>query len=143
MKDFIVSEWMTTHPVTISSNLTIPEAYWKMVEKKIRRLLVVDEEILVGIVTIDDLRQKIPFTLYAIDSMRASDMLSHCPVSKVMSVNPITIVPDARLVEAAKLMLDKRISTLPVMVDDKVIGIITESDIFRAFVKMAEKSSSS
>lgn len=140
MKDYIVSEWMTPDPITISSNLTIPEAYWKMVENKIRRLLIVDDGILVGIVTIDDLRQKIPFTLYAIDSMRASDMLSHCPVSKVMSLNPMTIAADARLVEAAKLMLDKHISTLPVMVADKVIGIITESDIFSAFVRMAEKS---
>jgi signal-transduction protein with cAMP-binding, CBS, and nucleotidyltransferase domain len=54
MKEYIVSEWMTPDPITVSSTLTIPEAYWKMVENEIRRLLVVDEGILVGIVTIED-----------------------------------------------------------------------------------------
>jgi len=139
MKEYIVSEWMTPDPITVSSTLTIPEAYWKMVENEIRRLLVVDEGILVGIVTIEDLRQKIPFTAYAIDSTRASDMLANCPISKVMSLNPITIAPRAHLVDAANLMLKHHISTLPVIECDKLVGIITESDIFRAFVEMYRK----
>jgi acetoin utilization protein AcuB len=66
-------------------------------------------------------------------------MLANCPISKVMSLNPITIAPRAHLVDAANLMLKHHISTLPVIECDKLVGIITESDIFRAFVEMYRK----
>jgi acetoin utilization protein AcuB len=139
MKANLVKDWMTRDPITISSNLSIPEAYWIMVENKIRRLLVLEDGKLIGIVTIEDLRQKIPFTNFAVDAVRASDLLSHCPVSKVMSHNPKKINPDTSLVVAAQTMLDQKISTLPVLDGQKIVGIITESDIFRAFVKMHEE----
>ena len=56
-----------------------------------------------------------------------------------MSLNPKTPSPDTPLVKAAQLMLENNISTLPVMDDDKLVGIITESDILRAFVEFAKK----
>jgi len=136
MKKKLVKEWMTANPITITSNVAIPEAYWLMVSNNIRRLLVVDEGELVGIVTVDDLRQKIPFTAFAIDAVRASDVLSHYPIGQVMTQNPKTISPELSLVEAAKFMIKNNISTLPVLVDGKVVGIITEGDIFRAFVEL-------
>jgi acetoin utilization protein AcuB len=71
--------------------------------------------------------------------VRASDALTHYPIGKIMSLNPKTTSPDIHLVKAAQLMLENNISTLPVMDDDKLVGIITESDIFQAFVEFAEK----
>ena len=139
MNKNLVRDWMTPNPLTVTSNVTIPEAYWMMVKHKIRRLLVVDDEILVGIITIDDLRQKIPLTTFSLDAVRASDLLTHYPIGKIMSLNPKTTSPDILLVKAAQLMLENNISTLPVMDDDKLVGIITESDIFHAFVELAEK----
>jgi len=106
-----------------------------MVNNKIRRLPVVDKDTLVGIVTLDDLRGKVPATLIGMDPVRASDILTKLPVRQVMSENPKTITADATLVDAARLMLEFKISALPVMNDAKLIGIITESDIFRALVK--------
>jgi len=135
----LVKDWMSREPITISSNKTIPEAYWIMVENNIRRLLIVDDGVLQGIVTMDDLRQKIPLTTFAVDAIRASDLLSQCSVRQVMSQNPKTISSETPLVEAAQMMLDHKISTLPVLDDQKIVGIITESDIFRAFVRMHEE----
>ncbi len=139
MNKNLVRDWMTPNPLTVTSNVTIPEAYWMMVNNKVHRLLVVDNENLVGVITIDDLRQKIPFTTFSLDAVRASDILTHYPIGKIMSLNPKTTSPDIPLVKAAQLMLENNISTLPVMDDDKLVGIITESDIFHAFVEFAEK----
>ena len=133
-----VRDWMTHNPIKISSNCTLPEAYWLMVNNKIRRLPVVDRGVLVGIVTLEDLRGKIPAIGIGMDPVRASDMLTKLPVRHVMTENPKTIPADATLLEAARQMLEFKISALPVMDGDKLVGIITESDIFRALVKWLE-----
>lgn len=138
MERDMVRDWMTSNPIIISSNCTLPEAYWLMVNNKIRRLPVVDKDTLVGIVTLDDLRGKVPATLIGMDPVRASDILTKLPVRQVMSENPKTITADATLVYAARLMLEFKISALPVMNDAKLIGIITESDIFRALMKQID-----
>jgi acetoin utilization protein AcuB len=134
MKSELVRDWMSSNPITISSNCTLPEAYWLMINNKIRRVPVVDGDILIGIVTLEDLRGKIPSILIGMDPVRASDMLIKLPICRVMSENPKTIPLDATLVEAAHLMLSYKISALPVMDGNKLVGIITESDIFRALV---------
>ena len=140
MKGYLVKDWMTPDPVTVANNVTMPEAYWLMVNKNIKRLLVVDSERLTGIVTIEDLRQKIPFTTFAVDAVRANDMLARCPIRQIMSFDLITTTPDTSLVDAAHLMLKNNISTLPVMDGNKLVGIITEGDIFRAFVQLFENT---
>lgn len=134
----LVRDWMTPDPMVISSNCTLPEAYWLMVNNKIRRLLVIDQDTLVGVVTLQDLRGKVPTALIGLDPLKASDMLTKLPVRHVMTENPKTISADATLVAAAHLMLEFEISTLPVMDAGRVVGIITESDIFRALVRQIE-----
>ncbi len=78
MKGKLVKDWMTPDPITVPSNVAIPDAYWLMVNHKIKRLLVVDEGELVGIVTVDDLRQKIPFTAFAMDHYRRGYLPRFC-----------------------------------------------------------------
>lgn len=136
MGDELVREWMTEDPISIESNCTLPEAYWLMVNHKIRRLPVVNKDVLVGIVTLEDLRGKVPEALTLMDPVRASDILTKLTIDQVMTKKPMTISPNATVSEAARLMLEHQISTLPVMEADKLVGIITESDIFRAFVKL-------
>ena len=138
MKNNLVRDWMTSGPITISSNSTLPEAYWLMIDNRIRRLLVVDEGVLVGIVTLEDLRRKIPDNAIRIDPVRVSDILVKLPIRLLMTKSPKTISQDANLIEAARKLLKHRISALPVMDGDTLVGIITESDIFRALVKLLE-----
>jgi len=143
MNTQLVRDTMTTDPIVVASNCTLPEAYWLMIHHDIRRLLVVDGEALVGIVTLEDLRRMEPISLPGLDLLRLNDLLSKMPVRRVMSPGPITISPEATLIDAARLMLENKISTLPVIADGKVVGIITESDIFRAFVESEHKIVSS
>jgi acetoin utilization protein AcuB len=138
MNNNLVRDWMTPGPITISSNSTLPEAYWLMIDNRIRRLLVVDEGVLVGIVTLEDLRRKIPDNAIRIDPVRVSDILVKLPIRLLMTKSPKTISQDANLIEAARKLLKHRISALPVMDGDTLVGIITESDIFRALVKLLE-----
>ena len=129
-----VKDWMTSDPITISGNTTLPEAYWLMLDNNIRRLLVVDNNLLVGIVTMDDLRSSFHSEISTIIPLRFNEILSKMPVRQFMSKDPITIAPEANVIEAARKMLEHKISTLPVMKSGEVVGIITESDLFRILV---------
>ncbi len=135
MADELVRDWMTPGPITVSSSSTLPEAYWLMMKSKVHRLPVMEGGRLVGIVTLEDLRRMEPVRMGSLDLIHLSDMLSRMPVWKVMTKAPVVVSPDLPLVEAAALMLEKRISTLPVMEDDSLVGILTDTDILRAFVK--------
>jgi acetoin utilization protein AcuB len=138
MSNNLVRDWMTSKPITVPQCSPIRDAYWLMIDNKIRRLPVMDNERLVGIITMEDLRRAEPPTGIGLDLVRITDMLSKMTVHQVMSRDPKTITPDATLIEAAQMMLEYRISALPVMDGSQLVGIITESDIFRAFVNMEE-----
>lgn len=136
MSNELVCDWMIHHPITISSNKPLRDAYWLMLENKIRRLPVVDGDRLVGIVTLEDLRRAEPPTGIGLDLVRITEMISRMTIRQIMTDNPITIRMDAPLIEAAQMMFENEISTLPVMEGNQLVGIITESDIFRALVAL-------
>jgi len=98
----MIRDWMTADPVTVSSSTTLPEAYWLMVENRIRRLLVVDGGRLVGIVTMEDLRGSFHTDIIAINPLRVNEILSVMPVRQLMSKDPITIAPNVNVLEAAQ-----------------------------------------
>ena len=130
-----VKDWMNSQVITVSGGSTLPEAYWLMLENNVRRLPVVDSGVLVGIVTFEDLRRMDPVKVAGLDVIHISNILSRLPVRRLMTENPKTIAPTAPLIKAARLMLDNKISALPVLDGNKLVGIITERDIFRAFVE--------
>ncbi|MEA3441430.1 MAG: CBS domain-containing protein [Chloroflexota bacterium] len=138
MNENLIKDWMSSDPITVSSGVTLPEAYWLMIKNNIRRLPVIDNDVLVGIVTLDDLKRMEPVNFAGLDMIQMGDMLCKLPVRKVMTENPITVSSTETLVEAARLMLNHKISALPVVEGSRVVGIITESDIFRAFVAREE-----
>jgi acetoin utilization protein AcuB len=138
MSDYLVKDWMSAEPRTVSSGVTLPEAYWLMIKNNIRRLPVMDKDKLIGIVTLDDLKRMEPIKFSGLDMIQIGDMLCKLPVHRVMTKNPITISSTVLLIDAARLMLENRISALPVVDGDELVGIITESDIFRAFVAREE-----
>lgn len=134
-----IQEWMTSKPITISSSSTLPDAYWLMMEKDIRRLLVVDDDHLVGVITMEDLRGFFHNEIIAINPLKVNVIFSQMPVAQLMSKDPITITPDENVVDAARTMLDHKISTLPVIDGDRVLGIITESDLFRVLLELCSR----
>jgi acetoin utilization protein AcuB len=135
----LVRDWMIPKPVTVNPDTVLRDALRLMIDNKVRRLPVMDDERLVGIVTLEDLRRAEPPPGIGLGLVRITDMLSIMTVHQVMSRDPKTITPDAALIEAARMMLEHTISALPVMEGSELVGIITEGDIFRAFVKMEEE----
>jgi CBS domain-containing protein len=126
---------MTRNPVFISPKTTLPEAHKLMRELRIRRLLVVERGRLMGIVTFGDLRQAEPSETDLLRKFEMKDLLAKQTVEKIMTWEPITVLPEMTLRQAARLMLTYKIAGLPVVESDQVVGIITESDIFRAMVQ--------
>lgn len=117
----LVVERMTKDPVTISGDITAGDALTIITERKVQHLPVVNERgALVGIATDKDL-------LWA----SRDDV-----VANVMTREVITITEYTPLENAARIMADHNISSLPVMRDGKLVGIITESDLFRIFLEL-------
>lgn len=136
MKKELVKDWMTRDVVTISSDMTLPEAHRLMIDRKIRRLPVVDHGRLVGIVTRGDIRGAEPSGATSLSIWEVNYLLARLKIGELMSSNPATISAEATIGEAARLMLEKKISGLPVVDQARqVVGIITESDIFRMVVQ--------
>lgn len=131
-----VREWMTSPPLTIAPEASISNAHQIMKEHGIRRLPVVDGDRLVGIVTIGDVREASPSDATTLSIWELNYLWAQLTVEKVMSHNVVTIEADKPIIDAAALMLDMKISGLPVVDNTgSLIGMLTESDIFRMLVK--------
>jgi CBS domain-containing protein len=129
---------MTADPITIDPRTTLPEANRLMKECNIRRLPVVEKGNLVGIVTLGDIREASPSAATALSIYELNYLLARLTVGEIMTRDPITISPDTSIEAAARLMLEHKIGSLPVVADAKLVGIITESDIFRLLVTEGE-----
>lgn len=126
MKAKLVKDWMTAPAVAVTPKTKLPEAYRLMVEHRIRRLPVLDNGKLVGIVSLGDMREAEVATDPALAERMTIALIVRSPV--------ITVSPATKLKEAAAIMLEKKISGLPVVDGDAVVGMVTESDVFRAFI---------
>ncbi len=134
--EVIVEQWMSTNVVSTKPETPINEAHQVMKENNIRRLPVVDKGRLVGLITIGDVREASPSDATTLSIWELNYLWSQLTVEKVMTRNVMTVTPATSILDAAELMLEHKVSGLPV-VDEKgmLIGIITESDIFRMLVR--------
>jgi len=130
-----VEQRMTPNPITIASTATIADASELMRINHFRRLPVVDNGVLVGIVTDRDLRAVSPSPATTLSIFELNYILAKMQIKDIMKKKVVTIKADATVEEAALLLYNNRIGGL-VVVDNqgKVTGIITETDIFKCFV---------
>ena len=136
METMVVKDWMTKNVVTATTHTTLPDAHKLMKEHKIRRLPVLDDHgHLVGIITRGDVREASPSDATTLSIYELNYLLAKLTVDKIMTKNPVTVTSDTLVKEAARLMLEHKIGGLPVVENSKVVGIITESDIFRVMVQ--------
>lgn len=131
-----VKSRMTANPYTISYNAPINEVIELMREKNLKRVPVVDGEKVVGMLTQRDIQKVTPTKLTTLSIFELNYLLSKVKVSDAMSKDVISISPDALLEEAATLMREKKVSSLVVVKENKLVGIITESNIFDAFIDL-------
>ncbi len=129
---------MTRNPATVAPNDPIRVAIEQMKEQGCRRLPVVENVKLVGIVTDRDLRRATnsPFVLR--ERWYDEFLLDQITVRACMSPNPITVTPRTPLVQAAKLMRDRKIGGLPVVEGEYLVGIVTETDLLNYLIRLLE-----
>ncbi len=133
----LVSEWMSSDVITVDENTSMMKALHIMKENRIRRLPVMARGALVGIVSDRDLKEASPSKATTLDVHEIYYLLAEIKVKEIMTRNPVTIHPDETVERAAVIMLEHKVSGLPVVDQhNDLVGVITQSDVFRAFVNI-------
>jgi CBS domain-containing protein len=124
-----VRDWMHPAPITVEPTTTLDEVSRLMKEKRIRRVLVVSHGRVAGIVSLGDVREAM-----AASAGERRQPPTNVPIENIMTREVLTVHPAATLRAAARVMLEHKIGGLPVMEGTVLVGIITESDIFRVLI---------
>ena len=133
----LVENWMNPKVVTVDADDSMLDATKLMKEHGIRRLPVLEKGKLVGIVTDRDLKRASPSDATTLEAHEILYLIANIKVREIMSKNPITVPWNYTVEEAAEILLQAKISGMPVMdKDGKVIGMITQTDLFKVFISL-------
>jgi CBS domain-containing protein len=130
-----VRQWMSRPAIVAPVTMVLPEARRLLQQHRIRRLPVMDAEgRLIGIVTEGDINRVSESHVTDVRDYNLYHRVSDLPIGEIMTRDPITATPDMPIIEVAQRLLDHRIGGVPVVEDERVVGVITESDLFRLIV---------
>jgi len=132
----LVRERMSSPVTTVSREMPVAEALTLMKEKRIRRVPVIEEDHMVGIVTDKDLLNASPNDVTAMSIWEINYILSQIKVGEVMTIEVLSVSGDTPIEEAARIMADHKVGGLPVVDNGKVVGLITETDLFRILLEL-------
>ena len=133
----LVQDRMTTNPVTVTEDTSVDKALALMKEKQVRRFPVVNKHgKLVGIVSENDLLYASPSPATSLSVYEIPYLLSKIKMRDLMTKKVLTVAEDTPLEEAARIMADNKIGGMPVVRDGELVGIITETDMFKVFLEM-------
>lgn len=133
----LVGERMTRNPVTILDTASIDDGLHMMRERKVRRLPVLNAAgHMVGIVSDKDLLHAAPSPATSLSVYELHYLLAKLTIKQVMSSPVISITPDTPIEGAARIMADNKIGGLPVVENGALVGIITETDIFKVLLEL-------
>ena len=133
MINCLVKNWMTSPAVTVTPNTTIVAARDVMSEQKIKILLIAEKDQLLGVVTQRGLI-RIDFSVLGEEGCNESADFSEIKIESIMTRNPRITQPDSSISKAARVMLENRIAALPVVEDERLIGILSSSDLMRFII---------
>lgn len=134
--DLRARDYMTSHVVTLGPDDSLLEAHRLMGAERIRALPVVEDGQLKGIITRTDLLSNDNSRFLSRNNQEESLKVLTNSVSQIMITNVITITPETTLLDAARLMLENKFHSLPVLdAEKKLVGILTESDLFRMVIQ--------
>lgn len=131
----LIRDLMMRSLITVRPDTPIFEARALMLKERVRHLLVTEQDRLLGIVTDRDIRLNLPSPATSLSVWEVNYLLARLTVSQVMTRNVVTVAPDRDPRDAASLMLDHKIGALPVVEGERLIGIVTETDLLRAFAR--------
>ena len=131
----LVEDIMRTAVVTITPKTSLPAAVRLMRQRGIRHLPVVDDDVLVGIVSDRDLKQAMASPATSLETHELNYLLEALTVDEIMTRAVITVGRRFPIEEAARLMVKEKVSALPVTETGRLVGIVTETDVLEMFVK--------
>ncbi len=135
-----VSDIMTERPATVRLHSTLREVLDLMEQIGCHHLPVLNtENHVIGIISDRDCRLAMNSPYIMRERWQDEELVNHLYARMIMSAAPVVIAPEADAEDAAKLMLSRRISCLPVMRDETLVGILTRSDILLAFIGQSER----
>lgn len=137
-----VADWMQRKPITIKPQETLRAAWELLRQHRIRHLPVVEKGRLVGIVTDRDLRQALPSRAVSLEIHEFPQLAGMVRIWEVMTRVLITVSPETSIQEATCLLLKYRIGSLPVVRGERLVGIVTNTDLLKALLRYAEKAPS-
>ena len=132
----LVGERMSRPVISITRDMPIHDALALFKKEKIRRAPVLKDGKLIGIISNKDLLNASPSQATSLSVWEMNYMLSKITVKEVMTREVLTVQADTPIEEAARLMADNKIGGVPVMKADKVVGMITETDLFKIFLEL-------
>jgi acetoin utilization protein AcuB len=133
----LVQHRMMPNPVTVTPETSFSDAYHLIREKKVGHLPVTDKKgKLIDIVTQKDLLHASPSSATALSVFEINYLLTKLQIKEVMTSPAITVPEDTPVEEAAQIMVKNQIGCLPVLRGGELVGMITEADIFKAFVEI-------
>jgi acetoin utilization protein AcuB len=133
----LIKERMSRHPITITPETSLFDALRIIRDEKIRRLPVLDVSGgLVGIISEKDLLYAAPSPATTLSIYEMNYLISKITIKELMTTKVITVEDDCPIEEAARIMADNNISSLPVMKAGRLVGMITESDLFKIFIEL-------
>ena len=133
-----VRELMTGAVITVGPDMPVLDARHLMLKQRIRHLPVTEGRKLVGIVTDRDIRLNMPSQATSLSVWEVNYLLARLTVGQAMTKSVIITGPDRDARAAAQLMLEHKVGALPVLDGEHLIGILTETDILRAFARAPE-----
>ena len=121
-----VRDLMTARPITVDPGTPMLEARQRMVEERIRHLVVVEDARVVGIVTDRDIRLNLPSPATSLSVWELNYLLAKLTVGGVMSTGVLVVDPDRPAADAARIMMEHKIGALPVVDQGRLVGVVTE-----------------
>ncbi|MEO7909536.1 MAG: CBS domain-containing protein [Roseiflexaceae bacterium] len=130
-----VRQWMSRPAIIASATMLLPEARQLLRQRRIRRIPVIDTEgRLIGIVTEGDINRVSESHVTDVRDYNLYHRVGDLPIGDIMTRDLVTVTPDMPIIEVAQRLLEHRIGGVPVVENERVIGVITESDLFRLIV---------
>jgi len=133
----LVENWMNPNVITVDADDSMLDATKLLKEHNIRHLPVLEKGKLVGVITDRDLKRASPSDATALEAHELLYLIANIKVREIMTKNPITVPYNFTIEEAAELLLQARISGMPVVdKDGDVIGTITQTDLFKVLISL-------
>lgn len=133
-----VREWMTPDPFTLSEGDRVKTAVKHLLKAGIRHIPVLRDGKLTGIVTDRDIRRALPSLEAGATPEQYQAFMEKNTLKDIMTADPVTCTPDTDVIDAVKILAERKFGAIPILQGDQLVAILTQIDVMRALLRMLE-----